>query len=214
MKNILIRGKRGITLVALIVTLIVMLILVSVTVTSAINGGLFHYTKKAAESTNTAIAKDKEMANATANMTTQELIELFGEKLLTVTKYGDTDLNEKVESTDAILVMQHIKNIRELSEQGLVNADVNLDGIVNGTDALLIDGCALSIIDLPYTTPYLVGDADLNGYVDAVDALIVDRYAEGTGELNFFQKLNADANFDGEITYEDAQAIMNSVMSN
>ena len=35
------RGQKGITLVALVITIIVMLILVTVTVTTAINGGLF-----------------------------------------------------------------------------------------------------------------------------------------------------------------------------
>ena len=35
------RGQKGITLVALVITIIVMLILVGVTVTVAINGGLF-----------------------------------------------------------------------------------------------------------------------------------------------------------------------------
>ena len=40
------KKQKGITLIALIITIIVMLILVGVTVTTAINGGLF---KKAKE---------------------------------------------------------------------------------------------------------------------------------------------------------------------
>ena len=41
------RGQKGITLVALVITIIVMLILVAVSVTVAINGGLFDQAKTA-----------------------------------------------------------------------------------------------------------------------------------------------------------------------
>lgn len=41
------RGQKGITLVALVITIIVMLILVGVSVTVAINGGLFGKAKEA-----------------------------------------------------------------------------------------------------------------------------------------------------------------------
>lgn len=41
------KGQKGITLVALIITIIVMLILVAVSVTVAINGGLFDKAKDA-----------------------------------------------------------------------------------------------------------------------------------------------------------------------
>ena len=48
------RRERGITLIALVITVIVMLILVGVTVTSAINGGLFKKSKEAARETENA----------------------------------------------------------------------------------------------------------------------------------------------------------------
>lgn len=52
------KTKNGITLIALIITIIVMLILVGVTVTVAINGGLFEKSKEAAKGTE--IGREKE----------------------------------------------------------------------------------------------------------------------------------------------------------
>lgn len=48
------RQEKGITLIALVITIIVMLILVGVTITIAVNGGLFDYAKHAATKTNEA----------------------------------------------------------------------------------------------------------------------------------------------------------------
>ena len=53
------KNNKGITLIALIITIIVMLILVGVSVTVALNGGLFDTAQKAVSKTQ--IAEDKEM---------------------------------------------------------------------------------------------------------------------------------------------------------
>ena len=50
------KGK-GITLIALIITIIVMLILVGVTITVAINGGLFKISKESASKTEQKVGK-------------------------------------------------------------------------------------------------------------------------------------------------------------
>ena len=49
------RTEKGITLIALVITIIVMLILVAVTITMAVNGGLFEKAGEAAGKTNNAI---------------------------------------------------------------------------------------------------------------------------------------------------------------
>ena len=56
-------NNKGITLIALIITIIVMLILVAVTISMAINGGLFEYAGKATEDTKNEINKEQELAN-------------------------------------------------------------------------------------------------------------------------------------------------------
>ena len=55
--------QKGITLIALVITIIVMLILVGVTISMAINGGLFGYAKKAAKDTETQKQAEQELAS-------------------------------------------------------------------------------------------------------------------------------------------------------
>ena len=57
------RQNKGITLIALVITIIVMLILVAVTINMAVNGGLFEYAGKAVSETQNAIDKEQELAN-------------------------------------------------------------------------------------------------------------------------------------------------------
>lgn len=57
------RSQKGITLIALVITIIVMLILVGVTITMAVNGGLFNYAKEAAEGTKNAINDENNLGS-------------------------------------------------------------------------------------------------------------------------------------------------------
>ena len=52
------KGQKGITLVALIITIIVMLILVAVTISIALNGGLFDKARTASKGTRIAQARE------------------------------------------------------------------------------------------------------------------------------------------------------------
>ena len=56
-------NNRGITLIALVITIIVMLILVGVTISMAVNGGLFDYAGKAVGDTNNAIQVEGQLGN-------------------------------------------------------------------------------------------------------------------------------------------------------
>lgn len=55
--------QKGITLIALVITIIVMLILVAVTVSMAVNGGLFKHAGQAVEDTKNAINDEKKLAD-------------------------------------------------------------------------------------------------------------------------------------------------------
>ena len=57
------RQNKGITLIALVITIIVMLILVAVTINMAVNGGLFDYAGKAVGETQNAIDKEQELGS-------------------------------------------------------------------------------------------------------------------------------------------------------
>ena len=57
------RGQKGITLVALVITIIVMLILVGVSVTVAINGGLFTKASDGASNTQKAANAERNLSD-------------------------------------------------------------------------------------------------------------------------------------------------------
>lgn len=57
------KGQKGITLVALVITIIVMLILVGVSVTVAINGGLFTKAKDGASNTQKAANAERNLSD-------------------------------------------------------------------------------------------------------------------------------------------------------
>ena len=56
------KGQKGITLVALVITIIVMLILVGVSITVAMQGGLFDTARNAATGTNEAAAAENKLS--------------------------------------------------------------------------------------------------------------------------------------------------------
>ena len=64
------KSQKCITLIALVITIIVMLILVAVTITMAVNGGLFDYAKKASQDTNSAMKNEQELGTGIVRVTT------------------------------------------------------------------------------------------------------------------------------------------------
>jgi len=62
------KGQKGITLVALVITIIVMLILVAVSVTVALNGGLFTTAENAIDQTNEALVAENELDSGKVNV--------------------------------------------------------------------------------------------------------------------------------------------------
>lgn len=62
------KNQKGITLVALVITIIVMLILVTVSVTMAINGGLFNYAKNGTDETGKAVNEEQNLASGMVNV--------------------------------------------------------------------------------------------------------------------------------------------------
>lgn len=63
------KSQKGITLIALVITIIVMLILVGVSITMAVNGGLFQYAGDAAKGTNEAKTQESELGKGVVTVT-------------------------------------------------------------------------------------------------------------------------------------------------
>ena len=62
------KNQKGITLVALIITIIVMLILVSVSISIALNNNLFKTTANATDKTNQALTNEQHLSSGYVNM--------------------------------------------------------------------------------------------------------------------------------------------------
>ncbi len=64
-----------------------------------------------------------------------------------VTYMGDVDTDGKINSNDALFVLQHSTGLKTLSSTQLKIADMTSDGMVNSSDALLILQTATGLID-------------------------------------------------------------------
>ena len=75
--NILFNNKKGITLIAIIITIIVMLILVIVSINLAVNGSLFSYAGKSSKDTKIAMEDEHELTNVSSEGGYQDLIDKY-----------------------------------------------------------------------------------------------------------------------------------------
>ena len=94
------REKNGITLIALVITIIVMLILVAVTISLAVNGGLFSYAGRAAHDTELAKQEEQKLAEGQ--------IKIDGKKYFSIDDYvrgaeGIVEYSESLLSTNGVL---------------------------------------------------------------------------------------------------------------
>lgn len=65
------RTQKGITLIALVITIIVMLILVGVSITMAVNGGLFNHASNAVTETRNALTHENTLGDGTVKVGNQ-----------------------------------------------------------------------------------------------------------------------------------------------
>lgn len=142
------------------------------------------------------------------NLVSPDVIDFTTNSLATIktVALGDVDLNGTTDIGDATVLGQYLEGTKELTEQQLENADVNLDGTVDNVDLQLIQKSLDSIITLPIR----YGDVDLNGKVNTKDHLFLARYLNGWEgyELNEEAMICADTNLDGVLNEIDCNVIL------
>ena len=79
------RKERGITLLALTITIIVTLILTGATVTIVLNGEMFKTGKDAKDKTKLAIEKEEKIGAVAENSTTDQLVSKYSDKVTDLT---------------------------------------------------------------------------------------------------------------------------------
>ena len=160
------KNNKGITLIALVITIIVMLILVGVTIKVATEGRIFTYAANAVKETKKAQEEEQRIVNGifTIGGTTYNSIDEFvggttSEPL--VAFYGDSTLNGIVDSSDisgifnciSYLEGETVSYITEDNiEQIILNSDLNLDGEVSEEDITILSKFLMNQIpSLPWT---------------------------------------------------------------
>ena len=136
--------EKGITLIALVITIIVMLILAAVSITMAVNEGLFGYAQNAAQETENARDEEIEYGHVADNLEYEGLITKYA------IVYGDINLDGRVTATDFGQIKAYLLGKIQLDKKALANADVNEDGVVDRVDAYLIKWKSNGSVDLPY----------------------------------------------------------------
>ena len=68
-------------------------------------------------------------------------------KFIILIRCEDVVATAAINAQDAQLVLQYASQSTSLSEQQLMAADVNEDGVINATDALMINKFAAKVID-------------------------------------------------------------------
>ena len=170
------RQQSGITLIALVITIIVMLILVAVTISMAINGGLFDYAGKAVSDTQNAI--DKEQALADGGLT------IGNTYYNSIDEYLGTTVEEVVPNLEETYSAIYTENttITQGSYTAVipkgfaVGTSDGINTIAGGlviTDELDEDGNSIGneFVWIPVTYTATNTDTDSNGYDDGFDAV-------------------------------------------
>ena len=191
------KKNKGITLIALVITIIVLLILagVAIAMLSGENGIL----KKAAESkTKTEQAQKEEDTTLTdMEMTTNFLTNNVSYKIkngyMTGFTVGDkvSDINSKLEKLGYKISLKYDYSNKKYVE-------IETDDIIATGMAVQKDGKTMAIT-------IVVGDIYGDGIINARDFLIYGKYMtdETTIEIEDWQKVVMDLNFDGKIDGKD-----------
>ncbi len=127
------------------------------------------------------------------------------------TLYGDANCDGVVNNADVEYIQKYVLQVYELTEQGRLNADVNLDEKVDSIDALIILRHLENIVGyetLPYVKEEtLYGDANCDGKVNNEDIECLQKYILQGYELTEQGRINADVNISGKIDATDVLII-------
>ena len=155
---------RGITLIALVITIIVMLILAAVSITMAVNGGLFGYAKNASQETEKARDKELLMSALTGwgvekYTGTKTLVQILSEEFgaANVTNNGDGTALVTMSSGNEYLVDES-GNISVLDDEYVPASYLGKYVYHNGTKFLVYseDGDVLTLTPMTFNNDYLL----------------------------------------------------------
>ena len=202
MKKIYLRKNKGITLIALVITIIVLLILagVAIAMLSGENGIL----KKATESkTKTEQAQKEEDTTLTDMETTANfLTDKVNYKIKNGYMTGFT-VGEEVSKINSKLEKIGYKISLKYDYSNKKHVEIETDDIIATGMSVQKDGKTVA-------KTIVVGDIREDGCINAPDLLVYSRYMtdETNVETEEWQKVAMDLNFDGKIDGKDCDLFM------
>lgn len=114
-------------------------------------------------------------------ITLKSSLELYAQ-WISVVYYGDVNQNGQIDKEDYVLIENHISGVNILTEQSLLNADVNIDGHVDLVDADIVKQAYL-------------GTMGYTGYLPNNPILIYDIY-EGNIDIGSNDNKNEEGNIE------------------
>ena len=123
--------------------------------------------------------------------------------------YGDVTDDGEFDLEDVLMLGKYIDGYDEtITEQGMKNADVNVDGKVNGTDLTVMAAVIAKYdIKLPAKGITAYGDVTEDGMLDGRDILRLEKYLNKQVTLSEQAKKNADFNGDGKVDKIDVTSL-------
>ena len=197
------KQNRGITLVALVITIIVLIILAGVSINAVVNGGLITNAKDAKNKYD--VAKQEEST---------ELIDLevttdFASKV--TQGYGNEGVPKytpyliKYQYITGVTVGDKVSEFEQKLPQGY---EVYISETEPANDALEITtGMILKKEDNEVGRIVIYGDIDCNGVIDMSDQAQVNNMITDDFVGETYQEIAADVNYDGYINSEDLDII-------
>lgn len=132
--------------------------------------------------------------------------------------FGDVDGNDRINTYDITLVRQHIEKVSQLSEEQKFIADVNIDGVIDYVDILLMRQYFAKLVDvLPYETNIVLGDVNCDGVVDVSDPVTIEQYLNAIisgASIGIDGIVNGDVNQDGVFGCADLMIIRHYLAHN
>ena len=132
---------------------------------------------------------------------------------------GDVDEDGTIDLADKMEIAKHVKNMITLTNQKLLNADINADGKVDYVDVQLMSEFLSIKFTYPNTLPNepitdyaFYGDIDEDGTLDSVDIQLLYTLIQNGKTFTNQQLKNADVNGDGKVNRID-YILLNSFLT-
>lgn len=114
--------------------------------------------------------------------------------------WGDVNKNGMMNGADKKAILNHIARIQTIPSNDIVLADMDFDGAITVTDAMLLN--------VRYGK---MGDAFTDDIINQSDVQRIRNAVRGETELTYRQRALADVNYDGKVTMEDANLLEDAI---